>query len=566
MKKNIATVLASAMLIAGCAPSAPPPPAAASAPKIPLASMPKIDSAPFLEHIRQLASDAFEGRAPGTAGEERTVQYLTTEFQKLGLKPGNTDGTYVQNVPLVGITGAQAKPLVVSGKARATFKWRDEVVAWTKHVADGASIEDSDLVFVGYGVVAPEYTWDDFKGVDLKGKTMVVLVNDPQVPDAADPSKLDARAFNGAAMTYYGRWTYKFEEAARRGAAGALIIHETGPAGYPFAVVQGNLAEKFDLVTPDKNMGRASIEGWLSLDAARRLLKLAGQDFNTLKKQATTREFKPVPLGLKASLAVTNTMRTIESRNVLAKLEGSDPLLKDEYVVYTAHWDHYGRGVPVKGDDIYNGALDNASGVAAMLEMARAFTQVKPAPKRSILFLAVTAEEQGLLGSQYYAVTPIYPLAKTVANINIDGINQWGRTKDITVIGLGASDLDDYLRDAAAEQSRTLRPDPEAEKGFYYRSDHFNFAKEGVPALYTDTGVEFVGKPTEYSKQKRDEYTEHDYHAPSDQIKPDWDLAGAVEDAELMVAVGYRVANADKFPEWKPGNEFRAKREGMLKR
>ncbi len=397
-----------------------------------------------------------------------------------------------------------------------------------------------------------------------------MLVNDPQVPDAADPAKLDARTFNGAAMTYYGRWTYKFEEAARRGAAGALIIHETGPAGYPFAVVQGNLGEKFDLVTPDKNMGRANIEGWLSLDAAKRILKMGGQDFDALKKQATTRDFKPVPLGLKASLAVKNTMRTIESRNVLAKLEGSDPVLKDEYVVYTAHWDHFGIGEPDpngdKSDKIYNGALDNASGVASMLEMARAFTQVKPAPKRSILFVAVTAEEQGLLGSQYYAVTPVYPLVKTLANINVDGINQWGRTKDITVIGLGASDLDDYLRDAAAEQSRTLRPDPESEKGFYYRSDHFNFAKQGVPALYTDTGVEFVGKPTEYSKQKRDEYTDRDYHKPSDQVKPDWDLAGAVEDAELMVAVGYRVANADKFPEWKPGNEFRAKREEMLKK
>ena len=310
--------------------------------------MPKIDSAPLLEHIRQLSSDEFEGRAPGTPGEERTVQYLTAEFQKLGLKPGNTDGTYIQKVPLVGITGVQAKPLVVSGKARATFKWRDEVVAWTKHVADGASIDNSDLVFVGYGVVAPEYNWDDFKGVDLKGKTMVVLVNDPQVPDPADPTKLDARTFNGTAMTYYGRWTYKFEEAARRGAAGALIVHETGPAGYPFAVVQGNLNEKFDLVTPDKNMGRANIEGWLSLDAARRLLKMAGQDFDTLKKQATTREFKPVPLGLKASLAVKNTLRTIDSRNVLAKLEGSDPQLKDEYVVYTAHWDHFGIGVPVE--------------------------------------------------------------------------------------------------------------------------------------------------------------------------------------------------------------------------
>jgi Zn-dependent M28 family amino/carboxypeptidase len=418
-------------------------------------------------------------------------------------------------------------------------------------------------------VVAPEYNWDDFNGVDLKGKTMVVLVNDPQVPDPADPSKLDSRTFNGHAMTYYGRWTYKYEEAARRGAAGVFIVHEEGPAGYPYEVVQGFLGERFDLVTPDKNMGRASIEGWFSLSATKRVLKMAGQDFEALKKLARTRNFKPVPLGLKASMALRNTNRTIESRNVLGKLEGSDPVLKDEYVVYSAHWDHLGIGDPDpddKSDKIYNGALDNASGVASLLEMARAFTQVKPAPKRSILFVMVTAEEQGLLGSEYYAVTPVYPLAKTLANINIDGVNQWGRTKDITVIGIGASDLDDYLRDAAAEQSRTLRPDPEAEKGFYYRSDHFNFAKQGVPALYTDTGVEFIGKPAEYSQQKRDEYNKKDYHQPSDEIKTDWDLSGAVEDTNLLLAVGYRVANAEKFPEWKPGNEFRAKREEQLKK
>ncbi len=569
MKRSlvVAPFFASGLLLAGCTQTAPPPPAASStAAKIPLSAMPKIESAAVMNHIKTLASDEFEGRAPGTPGEEKTVQYLEAEFKKLGLQPGNTDGTYIQKVPLVGITGTEAKPLTVTGKARGTFKWRDDVVAWTKHVADGASIENSDLVFAGYGVTAPEYNWDDFKGVDLKGKTIVVLVNDPQIPDPSDAAKLDPRTFNGPAMTYYGRWTYKFEEAARRGAAGALIVHETGPAGYPFSVVQGNLNEKFDLVTPDKNMGRANIEGWLSNDAARRLFKMAGQDLDALKKQATSRDFKPVPLGLKASMGVKNAMRTIESRNVLGKIEGSDPQLKNEYVVYTAHWDHFGIGTPVNGDKIYNGALDNASGVAAMLEIAHELTQVKPAPRRSMLFIAVTAEEQGLLGSMYYAVTPVYPLAKTLANINIDGINQWGRTKDITVVGLGASDLDDYLRDAAAEQSRTLRPDPEPEKGFYYRSDHFNFAKLGVPALDTDEGVEFIGKPTEFSKQKRDEYTEHDYHAPSDQIKADWDLSGAVEDAELLAAVGYRVANAEKFPEWKPGNEFKAKRDEMIKK
>jgi len=526
----------------------------------------RIDASTILDRIKVLSSDEYEGRAPGTTGEDLTVRYLEEQFKKLGLKPGNTDSTYIQNVPLVGITASNTQPLTIAkGAAKQTFKWSDEVVAWTKHVAPSASIKDSDVIFAGYGVVAPEFNWNDFKDVDVKGKTIIVLVNDPQIPDPADPAKLDPKTFNGSAMTYYGRWTYKFEEGARKGAAAILIVHETGPAGYPFSVVQGNLREKFDLVTPDKNMGRAAIEGWITLAAAKQILRMGGQDFDALKKQALTREFRPVPLNLKASMGLSNKMRTLDSRNVVAKLEGSDQSLKDEYVVYTAHWDHLGIGAPVNGDKIYNGALDNASGVSQLLEIARAFTQAQPQPKRSILFVMVTAEEQGLLGSQYYSVTPIYPLAKTLANINIDGINQWGRTKDITVIGMGASDLDDYLREAAAQQGRTLRPDPEPEKGFYYRSDHFNFAKQGVPALYTDVGVEFVGKPAEYSKQKRDEYTNKDYHAPSDEVKPDWDLAGAVEDAQLLYAVGYRVANADKFPEWKPGNEFRAKREEMLK-
>ena len=571
MKMFLPSLIAVAIAASGCSrPADAPAPAAAPAAKIPIADLPKTQTAAMLQHIKVLSSDEYEGRFPGTLGEEKTVAYLESEFRKLGLKPGNTDGTYVQKVPLVGITGAEAKPLVIAGdKGKATFKWKDDVVAWTKHVADGAAIDASEMVFAGYGVAAPEYNWDDFKGVDVKGKTLVVLVNDPQIPDAADPSKLDAKMFNGTAMTYYGRWTYKYEEAARRGAAGVFIVHEEKPAGYPYLVVQGFLGERFDLVTPDKNMGRANIEGWFSLDAARRVLKMAGQDFDALKKQAASRDFKPVPLGLNASMAVKNRNRTIDSRNVLATLEGSDPALRDEYVVYSAHWDHLGIADPDpdnKADKIHNGAIDNASGVAALLEMARALTQVKPAPKRSILFLMVTAEEQGLLGSEYYARMPVYPVTKTLANINLDGANQWGRTKDITVIGLGASELDDYLRDAAAEQSRTLRPDPESEKGFYYRSDHFNFAKQGVPALYTDTGVEFIGKPADYSQQKRDEYNKVDYHQPSDEVKPDWDLSGAAEDADLLVAVGYRVANADRFPEWKPGNEFKAKREASLKK
>jgi Zn-dependent M28 family amino/carboxypeptidase len=532
---------------------------------MPLASMPKIEGPAILEHVKVLAADEYEGRAPGGKGDELTVKYLEGQFKQLGLEPGNPDGTFFQKVPLVGITAKVARPLTVAGRGRQqTFKWGDEVVAWSKHVAETASVEASDIVFAGYGVEAPEFNWNDFKDVDVKGKTIIVLVNDPAVPAPGDPSKLDPKVFGGDAMTYYGRWTYKFEEGARRGAAGILVVHETGPAGYPFSVVQGSLREKFDLVTPDKNMGRAAIEGWLTLDAAKKILAMGGQDFDTLKKQALTREFKPVPLGLEASLAISNSLRTIDSRNVVARIAGSDPGLKDEYVVYTAHWDHLGIGAPVKGDRIYNGALDNASGVGTVIEIARAFTKIEPKPRRSILFLMVTAEEQGLLGSQYYSLNPLYPLEKTVANINIDGVNQWGRTKDLTLVGMGASNLDEYLRAAAAEQGRTLRPDPEPEKGFYYRSDHFNFAKQGVPALSPDAGVEYVGRREEYGRQKRAEYNEVDYHAPSDQIKPDWDFSGAVEDAQLFFAVGYRVANADMIPEWSEGNEFKAKRDQTL--
>ena len=561
----VAAAALAAALSGACGRGEPAPAAAAGV--VPVASLPKIDGAAILDTTTKLALDKFQGRAPGTVGEDITVGYLETRFKDMGLQPGNPDGTFIQKVPVVGITGSEAKPLTITRPGETgTMKWKDEVVAWSKHVVDSASIDKSDVVFLGYGVEAPEYGWDDFKGIDVKGKTIVVLVNDPPVPDPADPTKLDPKMFGGNAMTYYGRWTYKFEQGARKGAAAVLIVHETLPAGYPFSVVQGNLAEKFDLVTPDKNMGKANIEGWITLNAARKLFEMAGKDFDTLKKQALSKNFTAVPLGLKASMVIRNKLRTISSRNVVAKLEGSDPALKDEYVVYSAHWDHLGIGAPVNGDNIYNGALDNASGVATVLEIAKALKQTQPQPKRSFLFLMVTAEEKGLLGSEYYSLNPLYPLAKTAANINIDGINQWGRTKDISVIGLGASDLDDYLRQAAQEQGRTITPDPEPEKGFYYRSDHFNFAKQGVPALDPDSGVKYIGKPPDWGKAKRDEYTDKDYHAPSDQVKPDWDLSGAVEDAQLLMAVGYRVANADKLPEWKPGNEFKAKRDAMLKK
>lgn len=563
MKRTILS-LAACILAASCGGSEPAPEttAATTSKSTPAAA---IDQAAIMEHIKVLSSDEYEGRAPGTKGEDLTVNYLIEQSKQIGLQPGNPDGTYVQKVPLVGITGAEGQPFTVTedGQKR-TFEWSDEVVAFTERVTDTAAISNSEMIFVGYGVTAPEYNWDDFKGVDVKGKTIVVLVNDPQVASASDPSQLDPNVFNGKAMTYYGRWTYKYEKAAELGAAGVFIVHETGPAGYPYPVVQGFLGERFSLVADDKNMGKAAIQGWFSLETAKEIFKMAGQDFDALKKQSISRDFKPVPLGLQASMTVKNTMRRIDSQNVVAKVEGSDARMKSEYVIYSSHWDHLGVGEPVDGDRIYNGALDNASGISTLLEIARAFNQAQPKPKRSILFLFVTAEEQGLLGSEYYATHPLYPLEKTAANINIDGVNQWGETSDLTVIGMGASDLDDYLREAAATQNRTLIPDPESEKGFYYRSDHFNFAKVGVPALYTDTGVTFVGKDENYGTTKREEYTANDYHKPSDEIKPDWDLSGAIRDAQLLYLVGYNVANAEKFPEWKPGNEFKAIRDKMM--
>jgi Zn-dependent M28 family amino/carboxypeptidase len=541
-------------LVSACSPSADKAPASTSAQPVPAEAIAAIDTGTLMQHIRVLSNDSLMGRQPGSAGEDKTVAYLESQFKAIGLQPGNTDGTYIQKVPLVGITVKGAPTLTFAkGSETKSLKWRDDYVAWTKHVAPSASLDKSELVFVGYGTEAPEYKWDDFKGADVAGKTLVMLVNDPPLADTTQ--------FGGPRMTYYGRWTYKYEQGMKHKAAGVLLVHQTDRAGYPFTVVQGKTAEQFDLVTPDKNMSRANVEGWITLDQAKALFTMAGQNFDSLDARAATRDFKPVPLGVTASVKLDNTLRTIDSRNVVAKLEGSDPALKDEYVIYTAHWDHFGIGTKVNGDSIYNGAADNASGTAGLLTIAKAFHAMKTPPKRSILFLSVTAEEQGLLGSQYYAVTPIYPLAKTLADINMDVLNTWGTTNDLTVIGLGNSELDDYAREAAAEQKRTLRPDAEPEKGFYYRSDHFNFAKQGVPAFDPEPGIDFVGKPAGYGKQKRDEYTAHDYHQPQDEIKPDWVMTGAVQDLDLFLTMGYRIANATKFPEWRVGNEFRAARE-----
>lgn len=527
------------------------------------AALSSVTAADLLQRTAALADDSMEGRAPGTVGEERTVRYLTNQFQQLGLKPGNPDGTFVQDVPLVGITAQPTASFNAGGRTIA-LSFPDDYVAMTRRITPEVKVEDSDIVFVGYGVVAPEYGWDDYKDVDVRGKTIVMLINDPAVPLNGDSTKLDDAMFRGDAMTYYGRWTYKYEIATEKGAAAAIIVHETGPAGYPYEVVSGSWGrENFDIKPADGNAGRVAVESWITLDRAKQLFAAAGQDFDALKRSATSKDFRPVALNAKANFAVKNTMREVQSKNVVAKIEGSEH--PDEYVIYTAHWDHLGNDPNVQGDGIYNGALDNATGTAALIELAEAFTKLPSAPSRSILFLAVTAEEQGLLGAKYYASSPLYPLNQTLANINIDGLNQWGPTSDVVVIGQGNSTLEDVLAEVIAVQGRTIQPDPEPEKGFFYRSDHFEFAKQGVPALYVDGGTTYRDKPADYGQQKRDEYTTNDYHKPGDEVKPDWNLDGAAEDVRLLFQVGYRVANGSTWPVWKPGTEFKARREAMLK-
>jgi Zn-dependent M28 family amino/carboxypeptidase len=527
----------------------------------------EIDGKAVLAHTELLSSSVFEGRAPGSKGEDFTVAYIADQFRKAGLKPGNPNNTFIQNVPLVGITPDPSVSLSFAKAGKELkLKFKDDFIVRTRHQTESVELKDSEIVFVGYGVQAPEFSWDDYKGANLKGKTLVMLIGDPPVPDPADASKLDPNVFGGQAMTYYGRWTYKYEIGAKMGAAGILLVHETEPAGYPFTVLQGNVGEQFDLVSEDKNMTRASIEGWINLDQAKKLFALAGKDFDALKKQAVNRSFSPVPFGVTASIALANQIRTIKSRNVAGLLEGSDRSLRRQYVVYSAHWDHLGIDPGLKGDKVYHGAQDNATGIGGLIELAHAFRKMSPAPKRSILFLALTAEEQGLLGSEFYAQTPLYPLEKTLAVINMDGLNVHGKTKDVTIIGLGKSELDDIAASVAKEQGRVVRPDPMPEKGYYYRSDHFPFAKMGVPALDAEGGIDYIGKPADYGKKVQEDFIANVYHTPADVVKPDWDMSGAVQDLQFYGLVGWQAAQADKFPEWKAGSEFKAIRDAQLKK
>ncbi|MGV3559662.1 M28 family metallopeptidase [Larkinella arboricola] len=510
-----------------------------------------IDGKAFVKHIQVLASDEFEGRKPGTVGEEKTVQYLKSEFQKMGLKPGNGK-SYFQDVPMVTIASRPAGPLVLKGQnGTVSLTNLTDFVATTPHVQDQVKITDSELVFVGYGIVAPEYNWNDYAGLDVKGKTVVVMVNDPGL--------IDSTLFKGNTMTYYGRWTYKYEEAARQGAAGVLIVHESKAASYGWSVIRSSFSKsKLYLQTADGNRSKAVMEGWITLDAAKNLFKLSGVS-PELFREAGTRGFKAVPLGITTSLVITNQITKSTSRNVLALLPGTDR--RNEYIIYSSHWDHLGKGEAIKGDSIYNGASDNASGTAALLELAETFVKLKKKPSRSILFLAVTAEEQGLLGSEYYATHPVFPLNKTVANINMDAFHPVGRTKDVVIVGRGQSDLEDYAAAAASKQGRTIRGDFNPSAGSYFRSDHFNFAKVGVPALYLKTGVNSVKNGEAWGRAQLEEYNLNRYHAPSDEYSSSWDLSGILEDMQLLFDVGYRLSNESTFPGWKPGSEFKAVRE-----
>ncbi len=513
----------------------------------------------MLTHVKYLASDQLEGRAPGSRGEQLTVTYLVDQLEQMGCAPGHPDGSYTQKVPMYGFEVVNSPALVVrdrDGKNEKRFAAGQEFVGWTVRQTPATSARDAELVFVGYGVDAPEYQWNDFK-TDVRGKVIVILVNDPPLPDAS--------LFGGKAMTYYGRWTYKFEQAAAVGAAGAILVHNTVDAGYPWAVVENSWSgEQFDVVRTDQGAARCAFESWLTEDGARALFAAAGRSFDDDKKAACAREFQPVTLGLSASVDIKTRSRTIESSNVVARVAGAGALA-DQWIVYTAHWDHLGVGKAADNDSIYNGALDNASGVAGVMEIARAFASYQREMGRSVLFVFTTGEESGLLGATHYTNHPLYPLEKTIAEINVDGLNIWGRTEDMIVVGYGQSDLEQTLADAIAPMNRRIAPDSEPEKGYYYRSDHFPFAKKGVPALYADSGVEYRDRPAGWGLERRKEYVAQRYHKPQDQYDATWDLSGAAEDMEALFRVGLTLANSEHAPQWSEKSEFRRARDAMLR-
>ncbi|MEM7419445.1 MAG: M28 family metallopeptidase [Pseudomonadota bacterium] len=499
------------------------------------------------EPLKVLASDEFEGRLPTTEGEKKTIDYLVNEFTQAGLKPGNGD-SFLQKVELMEITADPDMTMTIGDNA---FVYKEDMVASSKREVEEVTLQNSELVFVGYGVNAPEYDWNDYEGLDLTGKTAVILVNDPGFENP------ESGKFQGTTMTYYGRWSYKYEEASRQGAAGAIIIHETAPASYGWSVVANSWSgPQYGLVSKDKGASRVAVEGWLTLDAAKKVFNDAGLNFEEEKAKAMQGPYNKA-MAIEASVTVKNTFKKSESNNVIATLPGSE--FADEHVIYTAHWDHLGKDDSKEGDQIYNGAHDNATGTAAILAMAKAYGQLTPVPKRSISFLVVTAEEQGLLGSKYYASNPVIPIEKTVANINMDAMNVLGKTKNVAVVGMGKSEMEDYLKAAATKQGRTLTQEDRPEAGYYYRSDHFSFAKQGVPALYAEGGNEPADEETAKYRKRMNVIVTGCYHQVCDEYRDDWDLSGIVQDTQMLFDVGVNVSNAQAWPTWNPTSEFQRK-------
>lgn len=500
------------------------------------------------KHVKVLASDEFGGRAPSSPGEKLTLDYLTAQFKALGLEPGNGD-SFLQEVPLVSLEADANMVLSIGGK---DYQYKKDMVMGSSRISAQEGIENSELVFVGYGVNAPEYNWNDYEGLDVKGKTVVMLVNDPGF------ATKDPALFTGDAMTYYGRWTYKYEEASRQGAAGAIIIHETAPASYPWSVVENSWSgEQFGFQKENNNMDRVAVEGWVTTDVAKELFTKAGLDFDTVKTNAAKGAYHVDMGDLTASVNVKNTIKKSVSYNFIATLPGSEK--PDEHVIYSAHWDHLGTDKTRKGDQIYNGAHDNATGTAGLIEVAEAFTKLPKHPSRSMTFLAVTAEEQGLLGSKYYAANPVIAADKTVANINMDSLNLLGKVKDMNVVGIGKSQMDEFLETAAKEQGRTISGDPKPSSGGYYRSDHFAFANMGIPAMYAGGGTVAADEETANYRKRMSLVLRGCYHQPCDRYRDEWDLSGAVQDLQLFYKVGFDISETEQWPTWNTSSEFQRK-------
>lgn len=548
----LVAAVSTSLLVASCSKQNTPPPA-------PQEKQPLLQTsfnANFASYFEKIASDEMQGRAPATKGEELTVQYLEQQYARIGLTPYSGD-SYRQSVPVVQIDPVKVSALTLTDNNGASTKltYKSDMMAWSTRMLGQIDVADSDVVFVGYGIVAPEYNWNDYAGLDVKGKTVVMLVNDPGY------ATQDPELFTGNAMTYYGRWTYKYEEAARQGAAMALIVHETDAASYGWNVVAGTSPIRFELANANKNLHKTEVEGWLSLDAAEKLFAANGTSLEQLRQQALSKDFKPVVLNAKAAISISNNLRELSSSNVIGYIEGSEK--PDEAIIYMAHWDHFGLDFSRPDDKVFNGAQDNAGGVAALLALAEQF-KAGPAPKRSVAFLAVTVEERGLLGSAWYANNPLFALNKTVAGINMDVINVYGPMRDVMVFGYGSSELEPILEKYAKAQHRYVAPEPTPQDGFYYRSDHFNLAKKGVPMLYARGGVDSFIHGKDWGLEQRRIYVRDYYHKVNDEFDPNWDLRGAQQDLHLYYQVGHELANSDSWPNWYQGKEFRAVRDASL--